>query len=258
MTMYQTIELERSDRVATIRLNRPSALNALNNQVLEEVLDAAVPLDRDPDIGCFIVTGSEKAFAAGADIVELQCRNHMDMFQADVFSGWDRFAALRTPKIAAVSGYALGGGCELAMMCDLVFAADNARFGQPELKIGLIPGIGGSQRLTRLVGRAQAMDMVLTGRMIDADEALRAGLVSRILPLDQLMQEARDAAETIAGYSKPSVMMARECISMAEETGLAEGMKFERRVYHSIFDTADKNEGLSAFLEKRTPQFSGR
>lgn len=256
--MYQTIELERSDRVATIRLNRPSALNALNNQVLEEVLDAAVPLDRDPDIGCFIVTGSEKAFAAGADIVELQCRNHMDMFQADVFSGWDRFAALRTPKIAAVSGYALGGGCELAMMCDLVFAADNARFGQPELKIGLIPGIGGSQRLTRLVGRAQAMDMVLTGRMIDADEALRAGLVSRILPLDQLMQEARDAAETIAGYSKPSVMMARECISMAEETGLAEGMKFERRVYHSIFDTADKNEGLSAFLEKRTPQFSGR
>lgn len=258
MEDYQTIKVERTDRVVTIRLNRPSALNALNDKVLEEVLDAAVPLDRDSDIGCFILTGGEKAFAAGADIVELQCRNHMDMFQADVFSGWDRFAALRTPKIAAVSGYALGGGCELAMMCDLVFAAENARFGQPELKIGLIPGIGGSQRLTRLVGRAQAMDMILTGRMIDADEALRAGLVSRVVPLDQLMPEARNAAETIAGYSKPSVMMARECISMAEETGLAEGMKFERRVYHSIFDTADKNEGLAAFLEKRQPQFAGR
>lgn len=258
MSQYQTIEVDRSEGVATIRLNRPSALNALNDRVLEEMLDAAVPLDRNPDIGCFIITGSEKAFAAGADIAELRGRDHMDMFQADVFSGWDRFAALRTPKIAAVSGYALGGGCELAMMCDLVFAADNTRFGQPELKIGLIPGIGGSQRLTRLVGRARAMDMILTGRMIDAEEALRAGLVSRVVPLDRLMPETGEAARTIAGYSKPSVMMARECIAMAEETGLAEGVKFERRVYHSIFGTDDKNEGLSAFLDKRTPQFSGR
>ena len=209
MTDYQTIRVDRSDRVVTITLNRPKALNALNSQVLEEVLDAAIPLDRDPGIGCFIVTGNERAFAAGADIAELNAQDHMSMHRSDFFAGWDRFAALRTPKIAAVAGYALGGGCELAMMCDLVFAAENARFGQPELKIGVIPGIGGSQRLTRLVGRAVAMDMILTGRMIDAWEALRAGLVSRVVAVEQLEAEAGNAARTIAGYSKPSVMMAR-------------------------------------------------
>lgn len=258
MTRYETIQVDRSDRVVTIRLDRPKALNALNSQMLEEVLDAVLPLDGDPEIGCFIITGSERAFAAGADIAELNAQDHMSMYQSDFFAGWDRFAALRAPKIAAVSGYVLGGGCELAMMCDLVFAAENARFGQPELKIGVIPGISGSQRLTRLVGRAVAMDMILTGRMIDAQEALRAGLVSRVVPVERLGEEARKAAQTIAGYSKPSVMMARECVAMAEETGLAEGIKFERRIYHAIFGTEDKTEGMTAFLEKRDPRFSGR
>lgn len=258
MAEYETIRVDRSDRVVTITLDRPKALNALNSQMLEEVLDAVIPLDRHPEIGCFIITGNERAFAAGADIAELNAQDHMDMFQSDFFAGWDRLAAVRTPKIAAVSGYALGGGCELAMMCDLIFAAENARFGQPELKIGVIPGIGGTQRLTRLVGRAVAMDMILTGRMVDAEEALRIGLVSRVVTNGQLEPEARKVARTIAGYSKPSVMMARECIAMAEETGLAEGVKFERRIYHAIFGTDDKNEGMTAFLEKREPRFSGR
>ncbi len=258
MAEYETILVERTDRVMTVRLNRPEALNALNTQVQEEVLDALLPLDPDPEVGCFILTGNDRAFAAGADIVELRAQDHMSMYRSNFFEGWDRFAALRTPKIAAVSGYALGGGCELAMMCDLIFAAENARFGQPELKIGVIPGIGGSQRLTRLIGRARAMDMILTGRMIDAAEALQAGLVSRVVPKGRLETEAMEAAQTIAGYSKPSVMMARECVAMAEETGLAEGMRFERRVYHAIFGTADKNEGMDAFLEKRMPDFSGR
>ncbi|MEP3280306.1 MAG: enoyl-CoA hydratase-related protein [Stappiaceae bacterium] len=258
MTKHETIIVERTGKVVTIRLNRPKALNALNTQVQEEILDAVVPLDRDPDVGCFILTGNDRAFAAGADIVELRAQDHMSMYQSNYFEGWDRFAALRTPKIAAVSGYALGGGCEVAMMCDLIFAAQNARFGQPELKIGVIPGIGGSQRLTRLIGRTRAMDMILTGRMIEADEALQAGLVSRVVPGEQLEAEAMDAARTIAGYSKPSVMMARECVAMAEETGLGEGMRFERRVYHGIFGTEDKDEGMDAFLEKRPANFSGR
>ncbi len=250
--------MDRTGRIVTIRLNRPDALNALNTQLLEEVLDAVVSLDRDPDVGCFIVTGNERAFAAGADIAELNAQDHMSMYQSDFFTGWDRFAALRTPKIAAVSGYALGGGCELAMMCDVIFASESARFGQPELKIGVIPGIGGSQRLTRLVGRAVTMDMILTGRMITAQEALRAGLVSRVVANDELLAEAQVAAETIAAYSKPSVMMAHECIAMAEETGLAEGVRFERRVYHAIFGNDDKTEGMDAFLQKRKPEFSGR
>jgi enoyl-CoA hydratase/carnithine racemase len=255
--MFETITVDRRDRVVTVRLNRPKALNALNTRVMEEMVAAMTPLDRDPDVGCFIVTGSERAFAAGADIAEMQPRSYLDMFHADYFAGWDRFAALRTPKLAAVAGYALGGGCELAMMCDLIFAADTARFGQPEIKLGVIPGIGGSQRLTRLVGRARAMDLILTGRMMDAEEAERAGLVSRVVPADRLEDEAQGAARTIAGYSKPAVMMARECIAMAEETGLGEGVRFERRVFHSVFSTLDQKEGMSAFLEKRPPAFTG-
>ncbi|MCP4381306.1 MAG: enoyl-CoA hydratase [Hyphomicrobiales bacterium] len=256
--MYETIIVDRQDRVATIRLNRPKALNALNTRVMEEMVVAMTPLDRDPEVGCFVVTGSERAFAAGADIAEMQPQGFFDVFDADYFAGWERFAAFRTPKIAAVAGYALGGGCELAMMCDLILAADTARFGQPEIKLGVIPGIGGTQRLTRPVGRARAMDLILTGRMMDADEAERAGLVSRVVAADRLEEEAREAAQAIAGYSKAAVMMARECVAMAEETGLTEGIRFERRVFHSVFATQDQKEGMSAFLEKRPPEFVGR
>ncbi len=256
--LYETITVGRSGRIVTIQLDRPEALNALNAKMLEEVLQATLAFDKDPQVGCFIITGNERAFAAGADIVELHSQSHIDMHQADLFSGWDHFAALRTPKIAAVTGYALGGGCELAMMCDLIFAGVSAKFGQPELKIGTIPGIGGSQRLTRLIGRARAMDMILTGRMIDAQEALTAGLVSRVVADDLVLCEAEAAAGKIASYSKPAVTLARECIAMAEETGLGAGLKFERQVYHSTFDTQDKKEGMGAFLEKRSPHFTGR
>jgi enoyl-CoA hydratase len=207
--MFETITVERQGRVATIRLNRPEKLNALNTQVMEELVAAMTPLDRDSEVGCFVIAGSGKAFAAGADIAEMQPQTSLDMYQADYFAGWERFADLRTPKIAAVAGYALGGGCELAMMCDLIIASDAAKFGQPEIKLGVIPGIGGTQRLTKLVGRARAMDLILTGRMMDAAEAERAGLVSRVVPADRLEEEAQEAARTIAGYSKSAVMMAR-------------------------------------------------
>lgn len=252
-----TILTERQGGVVIIRLNRPQALNALNAEMMQEILAVMQPLDRDPEVGCFILTGSEKAFAAGADIKELAARSYMDMFHEDYFRGWDTFAALRTPKIAAVSGYALGGGCELAMMCDMIFAAETAKFGQPEIKLGLIPGMGGSQRLTKLVGKAKAMDLILTGRMMGAVEAERAGLVARVLPADQLMAEAIAAAETIAAYSKTTAIVAREAVNQALQVGLQEGILFERRTYYALWATADAREGMQAFVEKREPEFKG-
>lgn len=252
---FATLKVTRTGRVGHIAIDRPDALNALNGTVMREMLAAATAFDRDPGTGCIVVTGSERAFAAGADIAEMRPKGYVEAYSEDFFAEWDAFAALRVPKIAAVSGYALGGGCELAMMCDMIFAADTARFGQPEIKLGVLPGIGGTQRLTRLVGRAVAMDMILTGRMIDAEEALRIGLVSRVIPAADLDTEAREAAATIAGYSRPAAMMARECVAQAEETGLHAGLQFERRVFHAIFATQDQKEGMGAFLEKRAPDF---
>jgi len=255
--MADTLIVSQTGRVVTVQLNRPKALNALNSDVLREIVTEMAALDADPSVGCFIVTGSEKAFAAGADIKEMQPQSYMDMYGSDFFAGWEGFTRLRTPKVAAVAGYALGGGCELAMMCDVILAADNAQFGQPEIKLGVIPGMGGSQRLTKLVGRAKAMDLILTGRMMGAEEAERAGLVSRVVPLDELMATANDVAATIASYSKPSTMIAKESVDRAEELGLAEGIRFERRVFHSLFATEDQKEGMAAFSEKRAADFKG-
>lgn len=252
-----TIQIERQGRVAIIRLHRPEALNALNSDMMRQMVKEMEVLDKDPTIGCFVITGSERAFAAGADIKELASKSYVDMLQEDFFVGWDAFTALRTPKIAAVSGYALGGGCELAMMCDMIFAADTAKFGQPEIKLGLIPGMGGSQRLTKLVGKAKAMDLILTGRMMDADEAERAGLVARVIPAEQLMVETMATAETIANYSKVTAMVAREAVDEALEVGLRDGIQFERRTYYALWATEDANEGMQAFIEKREPAFIG-
>ncbi len=254
---YETIEVSQAGRVVTIRFNRPKALNALNTQVMEEVLDCASTYDRDPDVGCFILTGNDRAFAAGADIAELNAQDYTSMYDSAYFAGWDTFAALRTPKVAAVSGYALGGGCEVAMMCDVILAAESAKFGQPEVKIGCIPGIGGTQRLTRMVGRARAMDMILTGRLIEAPEALSMGLVSRVVSNVTLQETANEVAETIAGYAKDIVMMARACVNEAEEVGLQSGVRFERQMYHALYGLPAQQEGMSAFLEKRTPCFRG-
>ncbi|TDC41564.1 enoyl-CoA hydratase-related protein [Micromonospora sp. KC213] len=251
-------KIERRGRVVTVYLHRPEVLNALNTELMTELVDTLRPLDRDPDVGCFVVTGSDRAFAAGADIREMAPRTSVEMLTEDFFAGWDAFAALRTPKIAAVAGYALGGGCELAMMCDLIFAADTARFGQPEIKLGVIPGIGGTQRLTRLIGRSKAMDLILTGRLMDAEEAERAGLVARVFPADRLLPETAAVAETIAGYGKPAVMTAREAVDRAQEVGLREGLLFERRAFHALFATEDQAEGMRAFLEKRPARFRGR
>lgn len=253
-----TVQIERTGRVAVVRLNRPQVLNALNSEVMNEMVMAMAALADDSNVGCFVITGSERAFAAGADIKELASKSYMDMLHEDFFAPWDRFTAIRTPKIAAVSGYALGGGCELAMMCDLIYAADTAKFGQPEIKLGLIPGMGGTQRLTKLVGKAKAMDMILTGRMIDAAEAERAGLVARIFPADQLMAETLAAAEMIAGYGRTAVYAAREAIERAQESSLREGILFERRTYYALWATQDAQEGMQAFLEKREPKFGGR
>ena len=251
-----TILIERQGRVVIIRLNRPEALNALNSEMRQEMVAAMQEMDNDPDVGCFIITGSERAFAAGADIKELASKTYTEMLQEDFFVGWDAFTALRTPKIAAVSGYALGGGCELAMMCDMIFAADTAKFGQPEIKLGLIPGMGGSQRLTKLVGKAKAMDMILTGRMMGAEEAERAGLVARVIPAEQLMSETLDTATKIASYSKTTAMVAREAVERAQETNLREGILFERRTYYALWATEDAKEGMQAFIEKREPVFN--
>ena len=244
-----------ANRVATITFNRPEALNALNTQVMEAVIAAATAFDADPDIGAILLTGNERAFAAGADIKELIQHDYASMYAEDYFAPWDRFAALRTPKIAVVRGYALGGGCEVAMACDMLLASDTARVGQPEVKIGCIPGMGGTQRLTRLIGKAAAMDLILTGRIIDAEEALRFGLTSRVIPDAQIMDEARRVAETVAGYAKDITMMARACVLEAERTTLDAGLRFERQMYHALYGSPAQREGMTAFIEKRPPQF---
>jgi enoyl-CoA hydratase len=258
---YETIIVESQtlasgDKVGVIKLNRPQALNALNSELVREMNDALDRFEADPQLGCTIITGSEKAFAAGADIKEMQGKSYPATYLEDFITSWDRVATRRKPIIAAVAGFALGGGCELAMMCDIVIAADNAKFGQPEIKLGVMPGSGGTQRLTRIVGKAKAMDLVLTGRMMDAAEAERSGLVARIVPLAELMTEAMKTAETIAGLSLPIVMMAKESVNRAYETTLAEGIRFERRVFHAMFATNDQKEGMAAFVAKRPPAFS--
>ena len=258
MTEYDTIKVERRDRVGLITLHRPEALNALNLQLMHEVVGAAEEFDRDDAIGAVVLTGSERAFAAGADIKEMQELEFVDAYRADLFAEWDRFARLRKPVVAAVAGYALGGGCELAMMCDILLAADTARFGQPEIKLGVIPGMGGSQRLTRAVGKAKAMELCLTGRMMDAEEAERAGLVSRIVPAADLLEEALKVAATIAAMSPIAVLAAKEAVGRAFESPLAEGLRSERRLFHAAFATADQKEGMAAFAEKRPPHFQGR
>jgi enoyl-CoA hydratase len=250
--------IERIGGVVVARLNRPQALNALSTELMHELVEGLRPHDRDRTVGCFVVTGSDTVFAAGADIKEMRDRSYMDMFYADFFAGWDAFTALRTPKIAAVAGHALGGGCELAMMCDMIFAGENARFGQPEIKLGVIPGMGGSQRLTKLVGKSMAMDMVLTGRSIDAHEALRVGLASRVIPVARLMDETLATAQAIAGHGKAAAMVAREAVDRALELGLREGLLFERRTFHALFATEDQKEGMSAFTAKRPAVFNGR
>ncbi|MFF0542807.1 enoyl-CoA hydratase [Nocardia thailandica] len=262
MSEFETILLERKGGadgrggVGWITLNRPKALNALNAQVLDDVIAALDELERDPSIGAVVITGSEKAFAAGADIKEMAPQSYMDMFLADFFARWDRLAGFRKPTIAAVAGYALGGGCELAMLCDILIAADTAKFGQPEITLGVIPGIGGSQRLTRAIGKAKAMDLILTGRTMGVEEAERAGLVSRVVPADQLLDTALEVAETIAAKSLPVAMIAKEAVNRSFETSLAEGLLFERRVFHSLFATNDQKEGMAAFVEKRKPVFT--
>lgn len=263
MSNTQTIETlilqEVQGRVAILTLNRPKALNALNDALMDELSGALARLDADDGIGAIVITGSEKAFAAGADIGAMATWSYMDVHQSEYITrNWDPISRVRKPIIAAVSGYALGGGCELAMMCDFIIAADNAKFGQPEIKLGVIPGAGGTQRLPRAVGKAKAMDMVLTGRMMNADEAERAGLVSRIVPVDKLLAEAKEAATVIASMSLPSVIMAKESVNRAWESSLREGVLFERRVFHSLFATEDQKEGMRAFVEKRPPAFKHR
>lgn len=255
---YDTIKKETIGSVGVITLDRPKALNALNTKLMGEVVDAAQSFDGDAKVGCIIITGSEKAFAAGADIKEMQSLSYIDAYGQDFFAGWDDLVRVRKPVIAAVAGYALGGGCELAMMCDFIIAADTAKFGQPEITLGVMPGMGGSQRLTRFVGKSKAMDMCLTGRMMDAEEAERCGLVSRVVPADDLLETALEAAGKIAEFSQPSVAMTKESVNRSYETTLAEGVRFERRLFHSLFATDDQDEGMSAFIEKRQPQFKNR
>jgi len=255
---YQSILVETKGRVGIIRFNRPQALNALNAALVIELNAAIDAFEADDNIGCLLVTGSEKAFAAGADIKEMADKSYMDVLLSDFAGNQDAIARARKPVIAAVAGFALGGGCEMAMQCDLIIAADNAKFGQPEIKLGVIPGIGGTQRLTRAVGKAKAMDLILTGRMMDAAEAERAGLVARVVPAGNLMEEAMKVAEAIAAMSLPSVMVAKEAVNRAFETSLAEGVRFERRVFHSLFATEDQKEGMAAFIDKRPPKFKNR
>ncbi len=255
---YETIEIETHGRVGLIRLNRPQALNALNAQLIAELDDALSNFESSDGVGCIVLTGSEKAFAAGADIKEMRDKGFVDAFLDDFIGRWDTVARARKPIIAAVAGFALGGGCELAMMCDFILAADTATFGQPEIKLGVIPGAGGTQRLTRAVGKAKAMDLVLTGRMMGAEEAERAGLVARIVPAADLLAEALKAAAAIAAMSLPAVLMAKEAVNRAFETTLAEGIRHERRLFYSLFATNDQKEGMSAFIEKRKAAFLNR
>ena len=252
------IIVETHDKVGLIRLNRPQALNALNRALMRELALAVDQFEADSAITCMVITGSDKAFAAGADIKEMAGKEFTDVFLDNFAADWHRVAAARKPVIAAVAGFALGGGCELAMQCDLIVAADNAKFGQPEIKLGISPGIGGTQRLTHAVGKAKAMDLILTGRMMDATEAERAGLVARIVPLQSLLEEALKVAGTIAAMSLPSVLAAKEAVNCALETSLAEGIRFERRIFHSLFATRDQKEGMHAFVEKRAPKFQNK
>lgn len=256
---YEMILVDRKQGVGVITLNRPDAMNALNSQLMDEISHVIADFESDDEIRAIVITGSEKAFAAGADIKEMQSKSYMDMYKGDfITANWEAAANCRKPIIAAVAGYALGGGCELAMMCDFIVAADTAKFGQPEIKLGVIPGAGGTQRLTRFIGKSKAMDMVLTGRMMGAEEAERSGLVSRIVPADDLIDEALKVAGKIVDLSSPSVMIAKECVNAAYETFLSQGVRFERRVFHSLFATEDQKEGMAAFAEKRTAEFTNK
>ena len=258
MAHYETLTFEQRGRVAVVTLNRPDSLNALNARVMTELSVLIDDIDRNPSLAVTVLTGAGRAFAAGADIKEMADKSVSDMYLNDWFAGWDHFAAARKPVIAAVNGFALGGGCELAMMCDLIIASDKAKFGQPEIKLGVTPGMGGSIRLTKAIGKARAMDLILTGRMIDATEADRMGLLSRVVPHDELMTVAVEAAETIAGYGLPSILAAKEMVSRALELPTTEGVRFERRLFMSLFATADQKEGMAAFSEKRPAQFTDR
>jgi len=256
---YENILVERHGRVGLVRFNRPEALNALNSPLMKELGQALDGFAADDAIGAAVITGSEKAFAAGADIKEMQAQSFIDVYAADfITAGWEQILRVRKPVIAAVAGFALGGGCEVAMMCDFILAADNAKFGQPEINLGIIPGAGGTQRLPRAVGKAKAMEMCLTGRMMDAAEAERVGLVSRVLPVADLVAEAIKTAEKIAAQSMPVAMMVKECVNRAYETSLAEGLRFERRTFHSTFALLDQKEGMAAFVEKRPARFQHR
>jgi len=256
---YEMIEVERHEAVGLVRLNRPKALNALCAQLVEELGQAVRAFDADDAIGCIVLTGSDKAFAAGADIREMQAKSYQDVLKEDfITDDWEVVTKVRKPVIAAVAGFALGGGCEMAMMCDMIIAAESARFGQPEIKLGTIPGSGGTQRLARFVGKAKAMDLCLTGRMMDAAEAERAGLVARLVPDDKLLETALEAAAQIASYSQPVVAVCKESVNRAFETTLREGVLFERRVFHATFALDDRAEGMAAFAEKRAPRFKNR
>jgi len=256
---YENLLVAREGRVAIVRLNRPQALNALSSGLMADLTAALEALEADDGVGAVVLTGSDKAFAAGADIKEMQDQDFMDVYLADfVTAGWERITRFRKPVIAAVAGFALGGGCELAMMCDLIIAADNAKFGQPEITIGILPGAGGTQRLTRAVGKSKAMEMCLTGRLMDAEEAERANLVARVVPVADLVDEAVKTAATVAGFSLPAAMFVKESVNRAFETTLAEGVRFERRMFHAAFALADQKEGMAAFAEKRAPTFKNR
>jgi len=256
---FETIEVKTEGAVGVITLNRPKAMNALNQQLTTELAMALADFEASEEIGCVVLTGSSKAFAAGADIKELQGREFVELYQNDPFSEtWESVARFQKPIIAAVAGYALGGGCEIALMCDMIFAADNAKFGQPEITIGVMPGAGGTQRLPRFIGKAKAMDLCLTGRMMDAEEAERCGLVARLVSEEDLLETAMEAAQKIAGFSRPISMMTKESVNAAFETSLAQGVRFERRVFHSMFSTDDQKEGMEAFIEKRAPHFKNR
>ena len=255
---YETINVDNRDGVGLITLNRPKALNALSSELIAEVSRALDGFEEDDKIGAIVITGSEKAFAAGADIKEMATKTYMEAYLEDFIAPWDRVSKCRKPVIAAVAGYALGGGCELAMMCDFILAADTAKFGQPEITLGVMPGAGGSQRLTRFIGKSKAMEMCLTGRMMDAEEAERCGLVSRIIPADELVEEALKVGKKIADFSRPIVMMAKESVNRSYETTLGEGLRFERRLFHSMFATEDQKEGMAAFVDKRKAQFQNK
>ncbi len=256
---YEHVIVEIKDKVGLITLNRPKALNALCGPLMDELERALDDLEANDDIGCIVLTGSEKAFAAGADITEMKDKSYMDVYKEDfVTRNWERLSRTRKPSVAAVAGFALGGGCEIAMMCDIIIAADTAKFGQPEITLGILPGSGGTQRLARFIGKSKAMDMCLTGRMLGAEEAERAGLVARVVPAERLLDEALDMAAKIASHSRPAVMMAKESINRAYETTLAEGVRFERRLFHAAFATEDQKEGMAAFLEKRAPEWKNR